>query len=118
MLEKALELARNNQIHGLPPMAAVLYKRNRIIATGINSWKSHPLMGRYSDIDGKHYLHAEIDCIKNALKLVDKKEIKGAEIFVARVLKNGETAIAKPCKICQKALSDFGITGIYWTEYE
>lgn len=118
MLSEAIELARNNDVEDLPRMAAIISKRKRVISTGLNSRKTHPLMKKYTNNHLKIYMHAEIAAINNALKTHSKEELRGADIFVARVLKNGSRAVAKPCPVCQKALDDFGITGVYWTEYE
>jgi tRNA(Arg) A34 adenosine deaminase TadA len=118
MLSEALELAKKNEVKGLPKMAAIISKRKRIISTGVNQRKTHPLMQRFTDNHLKVHLHAEIDAIKNALKTHRESELKGAEIFVARVMKSGQRGIAKPCAVCQRALDEFGITGVYWTEYE
>jgi tRNA(Arg) A34 adenosine deaminase TadA len=118
MLSEALELARKNEVEGLPKMAAIISKRKRIIATGLNSRKTHPMMQRFTDNHLKVCLHAEIAAITNALKTHTEKQLKGSQIFVARVLKDGSRGIAKPCAVCQKALDEYGITSVYWTEYE
>lgn len=118
MLDEAIKLAKGNEVGDLPRMAAIIAKRKRILGVGLNSRKTHPLMHRYTDNHLKVCLHAEIAAINNALKIFDRKEIRGADIFVARVLKNGCKALAKPCNVCQKALDEHGITGVYWTEYE
>lgn len=118
MLEEALELARNNEIEDLPKMAAIISKRKRIISTGLNSRKTHPMMQRFTDNYLRVCLHAEMAAINNAIKSNAEQELQGADIFVARITKSGEPAIAKPCPICQKALDTYGIAGVYWTEYE
>jgi tRNA(Arg) A34 adenosine deaminase TadA len=118
MLSEALELARKNEVVGLPQMGAIIYKDKKILATGINSKKTHPLMQRFTDNHLKVCLHAEMDAIKNVLRKNSPKILKGASIFVARVMKNGQRGIAKPCTVCQKALEHYGIEAVYWTEYE
>lgn len=118
MLTEALKLARENKVKGLPQMGAVIAKRRKILATGQNERKTHPMMKRFDDTHLRLYLHAEIAAIIDALKTHSEKDLRGSEIYVARILKNGSQALAKPCSVCQKALDTYGITGVYYTEYE
>lgn len=118
MLDEAIKLAKKNKIEGLPPMAAIIAKRKKILSIGFNSRKTHPMMQKFTDNHLKISLHAEIDALKNALKIYSREEIKGSEIYVARIMKNGCSGVAKPCSSCQLALNDYGIVGVYWTEYE
>lgn len=118
MINDAIKLAKSNNIILLPKMAAIIYKRKKILGVGMNSYKSHPMQKRFSIDDKKIFLHAEIDALKNALKEHDASELIGAEIIVARIMKNGKCGFAKPCDICQKALTEYKLSGIYWTEYE
>lgn len=115
MLDLAVHHARQNPIIKLPQMAAVIVRRN-VIAIGYNSLKSHPLAARFGRHDEAIYLHAEVDAIKNALRFCRPNELAGCSMYVARVLKNGEPALAKPCKGCVRALATFGIEDVYWTE--
>lgn len=117
MLHKAIELARANPTD-LPKMAAIIVKDRRIIGSGFNSRRSHPLQFAFSKSHVKIALHAEISSIIDALRNHDKEELEGSSIYVARVLKNGSRAIAKPCPICQRAISAYGIKASYWTDYE
>lgn len=117
MLEQAIMLAKDNPTD-LNKMAAIIAKRREILGVGLNSRKSHPLQKLFSKSEVKISLHAEIAAIIDALKDYDEDELKGANIFVARVLKNGSRAVAKPCPICERAIKAYGIQGIYWTEYE
>lgn len=119
MLEIAKEYAKKNPTD-LNKMAAVIAKGRKIIGIGYNSRKTHPLMLKFAEADNelKTCLHAEIDAIRQALRQYDEEELQGASIYIARVLKNGETAMAKPCNVCQKALEAYGICAVYWTDNE
>ncbi len=114
-LDLATEVARANPIRGLPQMGAVIAKRRKIISVGLNSFKSDPLQSRFSRHPLAICKHAEIDAIKNAIKSEKTKDLSGATIYVARVLRNGERAIAKPCEGCMKALEAHGISRVFWT---
>ena|SRR5690625_88768 len=89
-------------------ITAVAYdKRGNIVSIGRNSYvKTHTLQARYARQCGKPgaiFLHAEIDAI---IKSRGKKIHK---IFVSRLLRSGKYGLAKPCKICQRALRDYGV---------
>lgn len=101
--------------------AGVVYKRD-LIATGVNSYKTHPLMYNSVYRDGQHHLHAEVDAIKNALRLITQEELARADLYVIRVKrphiasKRWIKALAKPCPGCQAMIAGFGIRNVFWTE--
>lgn len=115
-LELALKIAEANQIEKLPRMSAVITKRNKIMSVGVNSHKTHPLQKRFARNPQSLHLHAEIAALKNALRKFSLEELSGATIYVARVLKDGSPALAKPCLGCEKALMEFGIKHVHWTK--
>lgn len=87
----AQEMAMNNQcsFH----LAALLWRRGKLIRIGINSRKKNPSFSRYYP-DGDHALeaHAEMDAL-----LVARP---GDYLEVMRWRKDGVLALAKPCKHC------------------
>lgn len=105
-------------------MAAGIVYKGRLIATGINSYKTHPLMLKYGKNADSIYLHSEIDAIRNASRLLDKKEFKRCDLYIMRVhqVPVGHNdhmwvrALAKPCKGCQEAIKDYGFANVYWTD--
>lgn len=94
--------------------ATIYDKRGRVLAVGNNSYtKSHPMQVKFAEKVGKPdaiFLHAEMDALRR-LKDWDKAH----RIVVTRFDKNGEPAIAKPCKICRLALEHAGINHIEHT---
>lgn len=117
MLNETIALAKSNPTD-LNRMAAIIVKRKKVLGRGMNSRRSHPLQKLFSKSDLKISLHAEISAIIDALRNNEEDELKGATIFVARVLKNGSRAKAKPCEICQRAIDAYGIRVVRWTEHE
>lgn len=97
-------------------LTAIIYdKKGRILSIGKNSYtKTHPLMKKYSSIVGKPdaiFLHAEIHAI------VKCKNIKKAhKIVVTRYDTFGNPKLAMPCPICKKAINDYGIKVVEWTQ--
>lgn len=100
-------------------LAALLVHQNDVIAVGTNKYKTHPLQARYSKNEHAIFLHAEIDCINNALRLYDRDILKSSTLFVLRLRKPDDSPFirgnAKPCEGCQRAIKDFGITSCYYT---
>lgn len=84
--------------------------KGRVISSGYNKRKTHPLQMRYArKINPEQcFLHAEIDA------LVQCREVPHT-IYVARVRKNGRTAMARPCPICSLAIGEAGIKTVVYT---
>jgi tRNA(Arg) A34 adenosine deaminase TadA len=98
--------------------AGVVYK-NRLVAVGVNSYKSHPLMSKFGKNPEAIYLHAEVDAIKNALRVLSLQELEKSDILVVRVKKDGhdyKTCLAKPCEGCMRAIEAFNLRNLYYTE--
>ena len=87
--------------------AVILDKKGRVISSGFNKRKTHPLQVHYGSIK-KPYLHAEMSALVNARK-------KGHTIVVARITKNGDLGLAKPCPVCAAAIADAGIKRVIYT---
>lgn len=89
-------------------VGAVIAKKKPIVACS-NKNITHPL---YADPSkGKSSsLHAEIRCIIHS-----KCNLVGGEIYVYRETKDGNYALAKPCKVCLQALKEAGIRKIFYT---
>ena len=102
--------------------AGVVYKKN-LIATGINSYKTHPLMWEFGKNQDSLFLHAEIDAIKNSLRLITQEQLTKCDMYIVRV-KRSQTnkrwvfGLAKPCKGCQRAIESFNVKNIFYTTDE
>ena len=94
-------------------LGAVLAKKNQVISTGYNDMsKTHTLMQKYNrNKSWAPGLHAEVDaCIG-----VPWADLYGADLYVVRILKNGDLAISRPCRICQRFITDVGIRRVYYS---
>jgi len=107
----------------VPMAAGVVYKRH-LIATGTNQPKTHPLMMSEGYREDQLFRHAEVDAIRNALRLITAEQLKQCELYVVRV-KRPYTAsktwvhgLAKPCVGCANVIQNYGITKVYWTKDE
>lgn len=106
-INKALEVAQNSDYCKHKVGAVILDKRGRIISTGFNKQKTHPLQAKYAPPE-KQFLHAEIAALVAARK-------DGHTIVVARRRKDGHVGLAKPCPICAMAIADAGIKEVVYT---
>lgn len=100
-------------------VAAVIYK-GKIVSIGVNQNKTHPNSYKYRKNDKAIYIHAEVDAINKASKRLNSKQLTKATIIICRVKKNEENkdvfGLSKPCKGCEKCISDKGILNIIYTE--
>lgn len=92
-------------------MCAILVTKDGQEYVGYNSRKTHPLAAKFGKNSKSYCLHAEVDAIRKC-----KQDCDGAVLYVARVLKNGSPALARPCEGCQRAIMAFNIKNVEWTE--
>jgi len=102
-------------------MAACLVHRNEILSFGICQMKSHPFQAQYSKNSDSIFLHAETDCIKNALKTSSLHNISKSTLYICRMKYSSSDkskmifGLSKPCLGCQSAISTFDIRSIVYT---
>lgn len=107
----AMKAATNTQGIKRYKLGAVLFKRNRIFATGGNRRKTHPALVRYSAFP---YLHAESDCVLRH----GVAESKNCNILVVRIDVLGKLTMAKPCDVCLSFLRASGIREVYYSSWD
>lgn len=95
-------------------IATTFDKKGRVVGAGVNdSKKSHPLMALYSEkvneSSYKIYKHAECSALISA----GNKDVYS--VLVQRFNKDGTMALAKPCKICDTMLKDYGVKIVRYT---
>jgi cytidine deaminase len=98
IIADVIELAKQNNEKF--KLASIITVNGRTVASAFNVSKSHPLQYKYAKKVGREeaiYLHAELLCIIRA-------KGRGDTLIVARVGKNGEVKLAKPCSICMEAI--------------
>ena len=104
---KAREVA--SQSHFRIRMGAVVVRQRRVIGAGNNVLKSHPMMHKPGNFF--RCIHAEIAACLNA----PRDGLSGSVVYVARLLKNGKPALAKPCEACDELLARFRVKRAYYT---
>ena len=96
-----------------------IVKRTKILTVGVNLLKSHPAQKRFNKYRGidtnKIYnnIHAELDAI---LKVANKNELEGSDIYLYREDVSGIMKMSKPCPACTHMLREYGIKNIYYTD--
>ena len=115
MLDKAIKLALNKKSDKYSLCAIITDKKGSILSIGWNSYKkSHPKQAYYAEKAGSKYriyLHAELHALIQLSYMA-----KPYAIYVARVDKEGNPVLAKPCRICSLAIKDAGIKRVYYTK--
>jgi tRNA(Arg) A34 adenosine deaminase TadA len=96
-------------------LTAIIYdKKGNVLSIGKNSYiKTHPLQAKRAQEVGREaavFLHAEIHAIVRCRDLE-----QAHRIFIARYDRNGSPRLAKPCPICQHALTFTPIKVIDYT---
>jgi len=104
------------------PMAAGITYKKHLIATGFNQMKTHPMMMGDGYREDQMFMHAEVDAIRNALRLITPGQLAQCELNIVRVKrpysgsKRWIYGIAKPCPGCSKIIASFGIKKVLYTD--
>jgi len=94
-------------------LGAVIARRSRVISCGHN----HMTKTRPSPVRRKRRedelcgIHAEVD----ALKGLRREDTQRCHVYVARVLRSGKLALARPCENCQEVLRIFAIRKVFYS---
>lgn len=87
---------------------AVIVRGGAVQAVGVNTFRNHP--SNMSNPSQESSEHAEIAALR-ALG----GSAKGATIYVARVNRQGEERMSKPCDACEHAIIEAGIKRVVFT---
>ena len=119
-INRYLEIAKREALLSISAIhrhGAVIVQGNYIVSRGRNRTKSHPVQKKYDTYRAYRdcftsNIHAEID----ALIRSGNMDLSGSEIFLYRVTKGNNVGISKPCKACERALQDAGVSYVYYTD--
>lgn len=113
MLEALKESLKSN--YRRVNIGAVLVVGNYVAGRGANLNKPHPLQYKYNIRSARppsqHKLHAEV----HALVSSNHFDLSNGSVYVGRFDRNGQLAMCRPCKACQLALKEAGVTSMYYT---
>jgi len=110
------EMSDFNRIH----IGCIAVQGNKILSTGFNTNKSHPLQmhyNRFRELHGdgmcKHSLHAEIACLVPLWSCeIDWSKV---DLYVYRIRRDIGKGLARCCPACMEAIKELGIKSIYYT---
>jgi len=88
-------------------VGAALVKKNRVVGTGFNKYKTHPA----SPSPYKH-IHAEVAAVLSA------SDATGADIYVFRQTRNNTLGMSKPCKWCEAFLRTRNVRAVHYSTEE
>jgi len=88
---------------------AVIVKGGRVLATGMNKERNHPLIVSSEHIKTHCSVHAEIDALKKA------GNVRGATMYIGRVNRRGQERNSRPCDKCYVSIINSGIKKIVYT---
>lgn len=113
-------------------IGCIVVIKNRIVSSGYNKSKTHPIQKRYNhyqdykfqdsemDITNggietvTNFVHAEID----ALLPIKDMDLSHASIYIYRQDKTNHLAICRPCPACMKMITDLNIKHLFYTSPE
>ena len=91
---------------------AVLVKGNSVRSVSCNKHRHCSFGARFrKEGFGEATLHAELGAILG----MDRSVTQGADVYVARINKEGEARISKPCSMCEAAMRHVGVRRVYYT---
>lgn len=91
---------------------AVVFHKGRLVSIGSNKNKSHPIAYKFRPREGAIYLHAEVDALIKASRLVDTSQ---CHLYVFRLNKKGLLMNSRPCIGCCKAIEDYKVEKAFYS---
>lgn len=107
------ELSDFRRVH----IGCVAVYGNKIIASGFNSNRTHPLqakLNRFRSIEiSNHTIHAEISCLSHIWNAnLSWNKVK---LYIYRTRCDGRKGMSRPCPACMAAIKQLGIKEIFYT---
>lgn len=73
--------------------------------------KTHPIQAKASKLPFSIGIHAEVKCCVG----MPFCDLENSTLYVARILRDGATALSRPCKSCENFLREAGIKRVFFT---
>lgn len=106
MLQRAMKVAEastQRSRHG-----AVIAHGSRVLAVGVNARRVHPTQTEHPLLEST--FHAEVAALRTLRSPVPHSELT---LYVARIDRQGEPLLSRPCEACYTRFSDF--RKVVWT---
>lgn len=109
-LRRVVTLAESNEHYPKFRLGAILYKGGSTLSTGMSRILTEPrLVEEGSGLLRRISVHAEIDALRQCGDPV------GSTIYVARIGRNGQVGLSKPCSQCEDELTRAGVKKVIYT---
>lgn len=118
MLRRQLEAAKavamagpgvGGRNHNRFKIGAVLFGSRGVVNAKHNSYKTHPMLTKYTNFP---FLHAETACILGE----GLDHCHGLDLIVVRLFNGSNSlALAKPCNVCQEVIKEAGLRNVYYS---
>jgi len=92
-------------------LGSVLTNKRRLYTARHNSYKTHPLLIKFTDYP---YLHAE----SAAIFAQGIKKCENLSLYTVRLMRNGHIAPAHPCEACRAIMKLAGLESAFVSTYE
>ena len=110
-VQTAFRLSKNSSCRQYK-MCALLVKGGRLIKIGLN--RNIPACAKTDFYPEYCQVHAETDCLVG----VEKETLEGATLYIAGRSKTGQPILSKPCRHCQRFLTQFSLKAIFYQNPE
>jgi len=107
MFKEAKKLAKNSMCNY---RVGAVTARSKILGRGWNKSKTHSSMKKHNESYDRQ-IHAELA----AVLATGTDIVRGADLFVCRILKDNSFALARPCETCYNLARSYGVRRIYYT---
>ena len=92
---------------------AVLVKGSSVRSISCNKHRHCSFGARFrKEGHGEATLHAELGAILG----IERSTTQGSTVYVARINKEGEARISKPCPMCESAMRHVGVKRVIYTD--
>ena len=92
---------------------AVLVKGSSVRSVSCNKHRHCSFGARFrKEGHGEATLHAELGAILG----IERSTTQGSTVYVARINKEGEARISKPCPMCESAMRHVGVKRVIYTD--
>lgn len=96
-------------------VCAIIVRKRKIVSIGFNQKQTHPLQALFGRNDFSIHLHAEIDALRHAVRILGE-DLQDCILYVARTKENGDIGLACPCEGCMKAIDHFNVKDVVYTK--
>lgn len=111
-------MARDQKPVGRARVASALAHKGKVIAYGFNQYRTAWMQRKFKKHPEANHVHAEVDAIRNALKIYGPGIVAKSTLYVARAKIIDGVAVlgnARPCCGCESCINWHGISRVWYS---